>query len=528
MRCLVMVTVVSLALGGLARADLLTHVLEVGDADGGGNGSAAQDPADLIAWAGAPRPITLGQLLQVAVRESPALKSATLDIEVANAQIQESQANHDWNIQAQSTGQRTAGFFSGIAIPSSDTYTLSGDLTRQLPTNGTLDLHVSTELSKGSTLNPITGRLVPYRNWFNQVSATLTQPLLKGRGTWLYRANEDKAELSHDIAVLARRQTAISLVETVVSGYWDLVLAERQVAITQASLQLARERLRVTELGVRGGKTAQAEVPAVLQIIATRQGDMLSGQLAVLNASFALRRTIGMPIGPGDLALRVDEGLDIDQQTPSLAALLDRAYAASPQLAELAGQDKNATIDIEVNDNGMLPQLDAQVSVGPIGQDSNLPDGSGGTFGNAATNLAELKSIAFSGSLTFSRSVERSQVIGRSRELRATREKIRVNAADVRAQIAQQMAQAVAQLELAKRRVALADQAIQLANENIRIETDRFNLGRSTNFDVLNRLEDERQAELTKAQAEVDWHKARVTVLALTGEILPAYGITVD
>ena len=519
MRFLVVVTALSLALGGLARADLLTHVLEVGDADGGGGatsaGSAAQDPGDLIAWAGAPKPITLGQLLQVAVRESPQLKSATLDIDVANAQIQESQAIQDWNIQAQVTGQKTAGFFSGIAIDSSEAYTFSGDLTRQLPTNGTLDLHVSSELSKGSTAS-----FGAYTNWFNQVSATLTQPLLKGRGKWLYMANEDKAELSHDIAVLARRQAAIQMVDTVVAGYWDLVLAERQVAITQASLQLARERLRVTQLGVKGGKTAEAEVPAVLQIIATRQGDVLSGELAVLNASFALRRTVGMPIGPGDLALRVDEGLDIDQQTPALAALLDRAYAASPQLAQLAGQDKNATIDIEVNDNGMLPQLDAQVSVGPIGQ---AP-----TFGTAAKNLVELKSMGFSGSLTFSRSVERSQVIGRSRELRATREKIRVNAADVRAQIAQTMAQAVAQLELAKRRVALAQQAIQLANENIRIETDRFNLGRSTNFDVLNRLEDERQAELTKAQAEVDWHKARVTVLALTGEILPAYGITVD
>jgi outer membrane protein TolC len=97
----------------------------------------------------------------------------------------------------------------------------------------------------------------------------------------------------------------------------------------------------------------------------------------------------------------------------------------------------------------------------------------------------------------------------------------------VRAQIAQAMATAVAQVELAQRRVKLSQRAIELANDNIRIETDRFNLGRSTNFDVLNRLEDLRQAELRKTQAMVDWHKAAASVDALTTELLPMYGITI-
>ncbi|MGH2897457.1 MAG: TolC family protein, partial [Solirubrobacteraceae bacterium] len=119
-------------------------------------------------------------------------------------------------------------------------------------------------------------------------------------------------------------------------------------------------------------------------------------------------------------------------------------------------------------------------------------------------------------------------VKGRLRETREVKRKLAVNALDVRAQIAQTMTRAVAQLEVARRRVTLSQRAIDLANENIKIETDRFNLGKSTNFDVLNRLEDLRQAELRKTQALIDWHKAEILVQALTGDILPAYGITVD
>jgi len=98
----------------------------------------------------------------------------------------------------------------------------------------------------------------------------------------------------------------------------------------------------------------------------------------------------------------------------------------------------------------------------------------------------------------------------------------------VKLQIAQTMALAIAQIELAKRRVVLSQRAIDLAIENIRIETDRFNLGKSTNFDVLNRLEEQRQAELRKAQAMIDWHKAETVVQTLTGDLLPAFGISVE
>jgi outer membrane protein TolC len=132
------------------------------------------------------------------------------------------------------------------------------------------------------------------------------------------------------------------------------------------------------------------------------------------------------------------------------------------------------------------------------------------------------------GSLTFSQSIGRNDVKNRVRELRAVRDKLTVNAFDIRAQYAQGVARAVAALELAKRRIGLTRRAIALAKENIRIETDRFNLGTRTNFDVLNRLEDLRQAELREAQALIDWHKAENTVQALTGDLLPAYGISVD
>ena len=506
-----------LALTSVARADLIRRAID----DAGGGGAAVQASAandDLISWAGEPHPTTLPELLQLAIRQAPALQSARIDLAIAEAQISETWARRDWTVGAKLTASKSGGgLVSGFQIDSSSSFSIGGDIGRQLPTGGTIDLHVGTSYSGSTTTISGIGQFTS-NAWSDDITGTFNQPLLKGRGRALYDATERKVELVRDADVLARRMVALNTVEAVVSSYWDLVLAERQVAITEASLALARERLRVTEVGVKGGKVAQAEVPAVDQIIATREEDVLNGELAVLDQSIALRRAVGMPIGAGELGLRVATDLDTRDHPLDLGKLVEQAYTASPQLAQLGKQDASSTIDIDVNDNGLLPQLDLALSFGPIGVDVPAT--------GAAKNLVELRQLQVNGSLTFSRSLNHYDVRGRSRELREGREKLRVTAFDLRAQIAQTMAQAVAQIELAKRRVVLSQRAIDLANENIRIETDRFNLGRSTNFDVLNRLEELRQGELRKAQAMIDWHKAETVVMTLTGDILSRYGIT--
>src|SRR5262249_54102759 len=160
-------------------------------------------------------------------------------------------------------------------------------------TGGTIDLHASGrwEYTRSHTVFDIMDMQLSSTSrvtvWNDDLSATITQPLLRNRGRRLFEANEAKATLARDVTVLARGLAAIQTAQTVISAYWDLVLAEQTVAITQGSLQLARERLRVTQIGADGGKVPRSEIPAVLQIIATREEDVLNGELGVLNASIA-------------------------------------------------------------------------------------------------------------------------------------------------------------------------------------------------------------------------------------------------
>ncbi len=518
MRRGLVVTCSVLAMECIASADVLTRALV--DADGGGAPAQPAQPAqpasdNMISWAGPVRATSLPELLEIAVRQSPALQNAKLDIEIARAQMQQTWVRNDWLFGAQTTASWTQGsLLQGVPISGSRRFSVGGSVTRGFATGGRIGLNV------GSAYQKTESAVFGTENWSDTVALTVAQPLLRGRGGDLFNAAERRATLSRDSAVLARRLGALQTVQTIIAAYWDLALAQRQISITEASLALARERLRITEIGASGGKIARAEIPAVQQVIATREEEVLGGELSVLDRSIALRRAVNMQIGAGELGLRVDTELDAKDQGWTLGPLLDRAYMASPELAMLETQEAGATIEIEVTENGLLPQLDLELTFGRTG----IAD----KFIDAATNLVEIGQLSASGSLVFTQGLHRHDVKGRTREARLRREKVRINAIDVRAQIAQTLSRAVAQIELAKRRVVLSQRAIDLAIENIRIETDRFNLGKSTNFDVLNRLEEQRQAELRKAQALIDWHKAEASVQMLTGDLLPSYGVSVD
>ena len=427
-------------LSSRTEADVLGRLVAAVDEQAGGTAPPPQSP-DLTSWAGQARATGLPELLQFAVRQSPALQSARIDIAVAEARIEQTWARNDWLIAAELKGSRATTRNQGTT----NSFGASVDVSRFLPTGGTIGLHADSTYAR--TTGSFSG-LLDGTAWTDNVGLAITQPLLRGRGRMLFEANEVRATLARDVAVLARRLTAIQAVQAVISAYWDLVLAEQTVAITQQSLDLAKERLRVTRIGAEGGKVPRSEIPAVLQVIATREEDVLNGELSVLDRSIALRRAAGMPIGAGELGLRVTTELDAKDQPLDLAQLVERAFAASPELAELAKQDTSATIDIAVTENGLLPQLDAALSLGPTGTAEKFVD--------SWKELAKLNDLGISGTLTFSQSLGQHDVRGRAREQRELRRKLAVNAVDIRAQIAQTMVHLGVELKVVSK-ATLAD-----------------------------------------------------------------------
>src|SRR5262245_25120366 len=121
-----------LATTGAARADLTSRALDTID-EGGGTKN------NLIAWAGVAKQTTLPERLQLAVRFAPALQSPKLDIEIAEAQIQETWERRDWIVNGQVAGSWSqAGVLGGVTIGSSKRFSTTAGISRVIETGATI------------------------------------------------------------------------------------------------------------------------------------------------------------------------------------------------------------------------------------------------------------------------------------------------------------------------------------------------------------------------------------------------------
>jgi outer membrane protein len=491
-----------------ATADPLSVALHIAAADDAGGGTPTVSPL-IGAVTGPAEPAALATLLQQAIRTDPDLARVTIDLEIAAASIDSARAWDDWQVGA---GLSTGTSVAATAVGDARLWnaSLSGDLTRRLSTGGVAGVEVLGRWSDSSR---------SASQYTEAITATLTQPLLRGRGEELVRAAERAAQIDRDAAALAGDAAAVTVVEDVVLAYFNLVAAERELAIRQASLELARERLRVTQAGITAGGVAPAERISVEQAIATREEDILAGEVSVIEASLALRRAAGLPIGAGQMLLTTDVALAIAPRTWDVGAILAATIAYSPEAAQLRALEAGATIDVEVGERGVLPALDLALSLGPSGTADDP--------GEAALDVVTFQEFAAALSLTYRTTVGEVAARSTARAARARRQRVRIDAGDLEKQLALAVTRAVVAVTAAEHRHALAVRTIGLAEQALTAEQARLASGKSRNVDVLARQDELRAAQLRQIRAIVEWHRAATTIAALTGELLPSYGVTV-
>jgi outer membrane protein TolC len=494
-----------------------------------GTERAAAEPAETI---------SLAQTLQVAVRQSYTLAAATIDVAIAEAAILQASGIEDFVLAASGAlsikhdEQAVEG--ETMLLEGTDDeniYQFNAGISKLFWTGARVSLNAS-GVRTDSTRPVFQDVDMPPNRipdfvfqvdtdfYTGVVEAQITQPLLQGFGETATREAEIRARYARDAAQLERDAVVRNLIRDLVSAYWEVAFSIRDLEIRRASLALAAESRRLTQSRVKLGNAAPTELNAVDQVMATREEEVLLGELAVSERSLDLRRLAGLEIGPGQIDLKTAEILTVKPVDIDLDDILARAFASSPELAALEAQGKGARIEVEVTENGLLPRLDLTVSGGPRGTSETASD--------ALSRLSEFKTYQIGASLELEYAFGNNTAQGANLRARENLRRVSVQAADVRRQIAVAVVQAVKLVRSANRRMELSQIAIDLSEKNIEAEQRRFELGRSTNFDVLLRQDELRQSQQRFARASVDYLEALALIDALTGDILPKYGIKVE
>jgi outer membrane protein len=467
------------------------------------------------------REVPLSDVVTVALRQSPDLARARIDVDAARAQLTRAEGSEDTHVGAQAQ----VNIFRAAPTdptPDSELDTFGVSASRTLPTGGTLGVTLTGQRDTLAeiTIDPNTG--MPTPNVLSLYSAGLAirfaQPLLRGAGSEAFEAPIHQAERQRDAAALTSEARARDLLVSLSQAYWQVAFAWRQLEVRRISLDLAHQQLTYTEGAIRAEKVPRSELLAVQQAIATRQQDVIAGEQELYERSLGLRQLAGLEIGPDAIAVKTEAlPARIEPGALEVDPVVRDAFAHSAELAAAEATRRAAEIAAAAADNAARSRLDLEVSAGPLGVDT--------TAGGALSSAVHHPGLSITAGLIGDHAIEHRTERGGQAAARAAVLTARIAERDAQARLAVRATRAVQRARAAIASVALGDQAIDLAEQNVVAEQKRFELGKSTNFDVLRRQDELEQARLRKASAVADYLAARAELDGLSGAILARYHI---
>lgn len=461
------------------------------------------------------RALTLSprEAIDLAIQQNPDLRLTRIESQRAELAVESAETRRTPLFTAEAGyryGKTPSLSADGTRLNNSSSLTFSSRLAHTLP--------VGTQLAASAAF----GRAVRDSAGFAQFGAAydtslginISQPLLRGFGEEINNAAINSARLSQQILTAQQLAQANAITASVLSAYWDLWLAQQNVAIQQAALEIAQQNIENAEYRLETGAIAPADLIPLRLELTNLESSLVTARNLVRQRSAELANVTGQnPAIPLQASAELPE-LDI----PSLENAMQLYKENSYELARLELAIENARLQARLAENDARPRLDAVASFELAGLDRDAID--------SIAQLPQFNAFtAFAGL--------RLELPIRNRSAQAEAE--RANLAVLVAQTDYERSTTNANTRVltllndaqtTQERIRLAQQSAELAKQSVEAQTARFDTGRGTSFDVVTALQRYQEAELRVVETQVDIIRRILSIDELTGQLLQRWDIT--
>jgi len=371
----------------------------------------------------------------------------------------------------------------------------------------------------------------------NDFGFAITQPLLRGRGKAAGAAHLLVAQQNSEASEHAFHAQVQAVLLGVEAAYWELVFAERDLDVHEQSLRLAQEQLDRTRVQVEVGVVAPAEGTQAEVAVAERRAELIvardkvdaaTDQLRALLRADSLSSVWETPIETLDEPAVVVE--QINEADALRLALMKR-----PELARRRAEIAARSVETKAAENGTLPRLDlvGSLSWTGLGGDLRVRDGLFGDtiavipsgYGDALSDLTSFDYPSWRVGINFSMPLQNRTAkatyaratLAEDRAVASLRRDEQATALDVR--------QSVRQVAAAAELVDARREARELATLQLQIEQQRFDVGMSTNFEVLRFQNDLARVSSAELRAIIGYQLVLAQYRRATGTLLESFGI---
>ena len=357
-----------------------------------------------------------------------------------------------------------------------------------------------------------------------QLQAVVSQPLLRGFKIDPLRAQVTTARTNQRIADIGLEELATTVSAAAQRAYWNLVLARAAVAVQQRSLELSQELERNNRARVDVGQSPPLDLVSARAEVAQRREGLIVAQTQVRQAEDELRILIVDPKRDDFWSVRL-EAADLVPPigpAPDVDAAVRNALNLRTDLHRTKRQIENAETSLALARNATLPDLRVQGTY--------LTNGLGGTElirsgGFPGTVVGQdfrafgdvLRQLFVADYPTWTVGVTLSYPLGRSEE-QATlaragleREQTVARLRSSEFKVVREVRQAAMQLDQNRERIGTTRLARELSEQRLDAEQKRFEVGMSTNFNVIQAQRDLAVARNAELQAQLDYQLALIS-----------------
>jgi outer membrane protein TolC len=457
--------------------------------------------------------LTLEDAIQLALQNSLAIERERFGPLIALTDIDRAKVEFDPKVGAEVNVSQTQNLQVNQFKPIfDDRSTLSAYLRHRIVTGGDYELRFNTSRSDQSPIDAGFSPRIHNPLFENSLELTFTHPLLQNFGISVNKAPIRQAEIREQIAEQNVVQAILDTVFAVHRGYWELVFRIQDLAAKRESQQLAEDFLAENTVRVELGTLAPIELVQAETQVKTRQGDVIVAEAAVRDADDQLKAVLNIPESMGSWGVRLQP-----TDRPSIAPV---STAAVEEQVDIALQQRpdylSSQLDIRIREisrdearNQSLPRLDVigtgrlNANEGDLGDTfSALPDGDGYQW-----------AVGLQMEITLGSRAKRVLIDKRQLELRQAR----IGQRQLVLTIGQQVRQAVRSIQTNIQRVEVTRSATMLARTQLEAEQEKFRLGLSTSFNVLEFQEDLTNALSNETRALSDYNVALAQLDQLTG-----------
>lgn len=376
-------------------------------------------------------------------------------------------------------------------------------------------------------------------------SVGFTQHLLQGFGTISRARFLHVARNNYSMSVETFSSNVIIIIANVLNTYWNLVFNDEDIKLKEASLKLAQITLEQTQIQEQVGTMAPLDV-----LQAQAQAASVNQQLVVsrFNRKIIedqLKKLITARPDPGMV-----EGVVVPTSKPapppepaaSVTDAIQRALEIRPEIKSQLLTQANNKIQVDYSRNQLRPTLDftASYSQNGLGGDTVVRDFSGGIFnapivrvipgglGDSFSSLFSFSNIGYALGFNFKVPIHNDQARVNYAQAQITYNQAEESLRSLRQQVALQVRQAYDSLEMNRASVAAAQVAVDYQEKRLQGEQDKYQLGASTTFLVLQAQRDLQNAQNVLLQARIAWIQSRIALDQAMGDILANHNIVLD